>query len=128
MELRGNSRRRWLVCLLLPALMVIGQLAAQSAESQGHHGQGHDELHHWYLTLKDWKGRPCCNMEDCRPTLSRTRNQRVEVLVDGVWTKVPPHKILSEPSPDARAHVCSPGPKSNYPRGHIFCVVLGPGV
>ena len=110
------------------AAVVVGLLMAQPAGSQGYHGQGHDALHHWYLTLKDWKGRPCCNGEDCRPTLSRFRNQRLEVMIDGEWTVVPPHKVLSQTSPDARTHVCSPGPKSNYPRGFIFCVVLGPGV
>lgn len=104
------------------------QFYAPAGYSQGHHGQGHDALHHWYLTLKDWKGRSCCNMKDCRPTQSRFRDQHVEVMVDGEWTKVPAHKILPLTSPDARTHVCSPGPGSNYPRGYIFCVVLGGGV
>ncbi len=112
----------------LPLLALAGLLGAKSAVAQGYHGDGHDNLHHWYLTLKDWKGRPCCNNQDCRPTRARMRGRNVEVLVDGEWTRVPPHKILPRTSPDLRAHVCSPGPKSNYPRGFIFCVVLGPGV
>ncbi len=110
--------------LVLVAAGAVGSAKAQ----QGHHGEGHDELHHWYLTLRDWKGRPCCDGTDCRPTRSRYIKGRLEVLVDGEWTKVPAHKILSETSPDLRTHVCSPGPESNYPRGFIFCVVLGPGV
>ncbi len=116
--------RRILLCVLLSTATAL----AGPAAGQGNHGDGHDALHHWYLTLKDWQGRSCCNDQDCRPTLSRRRDQRIEVVIDGEWTKVPPHKILPLPSPDMRTHVCSPGAKSNYPRGHIFCVVLGSGV
>lgn len=115
--------------LTLPvAAMVFQFFFVQPAISQGFHGQGHDALHHWYLTLKDRRGRPCCDMQDCRPTQSRLRDQDVEVMVNGEWTKVSPYKILPLESPDLRTHVCSPGPDSNYPRGHIFCVVLGAGV
>ena len=124
----NRSHQHLCLHLGLMAVVVLNLLMVQPANAQGHRGQGHDELHHWYLTLKDWKGRPCCNLTDCRPTVSRFRDQRLEVMVDGEWTEVPPHKVLSETSPDARTHVCSPGPDSNYPRGHIFCVVLGPGV
>ena len=124
----GRLARDWFFHPIALAVALAGLLMAQPAMSQGYHGQDHDSLHHWYLTLKDWKGRPCCSMQDCRPTVSRVRNQRIEVMVDGEWTEVPPHKILSQASPDARTHVCSPGPESNYPRGHIFCVVLGSGV
>ena len=121
---------RFLIFLAsIVSIAFWGLLAVHPAiAQQGHHGEGHDELHHWYVTLKDWKGRPCCDGQDCRPTRSRVRNGRLEVLIDGEWTKVPPHKVLSEASPDLRTHVCSPGPGSNYPRGFIFCVVLGSGV
>ena len=118
--------RKCLFPLTLITVVFAFQFLAPSVKGQGYHGQGHDELHHWYLTLKDWKGRPCCNMQDCRPTQSRYRDTDVEVMLNGEWTKVPPHKILPETSPDLRTHVCGPGPKSNYPRGYIFCVVLGP--
>ena len=124
-----HTCQRYMLKLTVLLLAIIGLAFVQPvAAQQGHHGEGHDELHHWYLTLKDWKGRPCCDGTDCRPTQSRVRNGRLEVLVDGEWTKVPPHKVLSETSPDLQTHVCSPGPDSNYPRGFIFCVVLGPGV
>ncbi|MEM7748618.1 MAG: hypothetical protein AAF346_10230 [Pseudomonadota bacterium] len=119
--------RMAIILIGLYGLVAAGTIGSANAQ-QGHHGEGHDELHHWYLTLRDWKGRPCCDGTDCRPTRSRYRNGRLEVLVDGEWTKVPAHKILSESSPDLRTHVCSPGPETNYPRGFIFCVVLGPGV
>ncbi len=119
-----------LICLtaILIVSAMFGLGAAPAAAQQGHHGEGHDAMHHWYLTLKDWRGRPCCDDQDCRPTQSRVRDDDIEVLLDGEWTKVPPHKILPEVSPDLRTHVCSPGRASNYPRGHIFCVVLGSGV
>lgn len=119
-------------CALQLAILFFTLLAkgasAEPHPPQGFHGHGHDELHHWYRTLRDWKGRPCCNGQDCRPTQARYRKGRIEVLVDGQWTRVPKHKILPNSSPDMRAHVCSPGPRSNYPRGFVFCVVLAPGV
>ena len=114
--------------LTLIAMMLAGPLSASQSNRQGHHGQGYDALHHWYLTLKDKRGRSCCDLLDCRPSQSRVRGRNVEVLVDGEWTRVPPDKILPLTSPDLGTHVCSPGRESNYPRGHIFCVVLGSGV
>lgn len=121
------------MALLSATMLWLGCLGGHASQAQtminrGFHGEGHDALHHWYLTLKDWQGRPCCDMQDCRPSQSRYRGTDLEVLVDGEWFKVPPHKVLPQSSPDLRTHVCSPGAASNYPRGHIFCVVLGPGV
>ena len=113
-----NRSAKSLLERAFPQVFVEGEISNFSVPASGH----------WYLTLKDWKGRPCCDGQDCRPTRSRVRNGRLEVLIDGEWTKVPPHKVLSEASPDLRTHVCSPGPGSNYPRGFIFCVVLGSGV
>ena len=122
------TRRRLCIATAILGFGLAFQQCAPSAFAQGNHGQGHDEMHHWYLTLKDWKGRPCCNMQDCRPTIARHIDQKLEVMVDGKWTWVPPHKILPQSSPDARTHVCSASPESNYPRRFIFCVVLGTGV
>ncbi len=119
------------VCIFTLTLLTAAlafQFFVLPVVGQGYHGKGHDDLHHWYMTLKDWRGRSCCNMQDCRPTQSRFRDQDIEVMVDGEWTTVPPYKVLPLTSPDLRTHVCSPGPTSNYPRGHIFCVVLGSGV
>ena len=73
-------------------LAFMGVARAQPARSQeGHYG--HDEFHNWYRTLKDWKGRSFCERGDCRPTQSRVRNGRLEVLVDGECTRVPPHEV-----------------------------------
>ena len=49
---------------LIALLGVLFLLLSSAAIGQGYHGQGHDELHDWYLTLRDWKGRPCCNGQD----------------------------------------------------------------
>ena len=111
------------------ALVVVASVSGPGqSRAQGAHGQGHNALHHWYLTLRDRAGRSCCSNVDCRPTLSREREGRVEVIIDGEWTPVPREKILSRPSPDLGSHVCSPKQPSIYPKGHIFCVVLGSGV
>ncbi|MGI9475307.1 MAG: hypothetical protein ACR2PI_01275 [Hyphomicrobiaceae bacterium] len=123
------SKRVCVWPLVFLAMAVFCQAGlARSVADRGFHGHGHDALHHWYLTLRDWQGRPCCNGQDCRPTQSRYLDKGLEVLVDGEWVQVPAHKVLPQSSPDLRTHVCSPGPQSNYPRGFIFCVVLGPGV
>ena len=123
-----RQHRLW---TLLAAAMVAGPAAvpfAARGAAQGNHGEGHDALHHWYETLRDRNGRSCCNRRDCRPTRSRVRNGNVEVMVDGIWAVVPPEKILPVPSPDSGSHVCAMPRPNAYPLGHVFCVVLGPGV
>ena len=95
----------------------------------GHHGLGHHTLHAWYETLKQpGTGISCCNNQDCRPTEARVKGEHVEVLVDGDWTKVPPEKILNTASPDLGSHVCAPNRGAAYPKGYIFCAVIGGGV
>jgi hypothetical protein len=94
----------------------------------GHHGHGHAEYHEWYATLHDKHGRSCCNNMDCRPTEHRIVGEQVEVMLDGQWTPVPREKILDKNSPDMGTHVCAPDPHIGYPRGYIYCVVIGSGV
>ena len=117
------ARIKFLVTLPLLALLFATPLRAQ-----GQHGHGHDALHHWYQSLNDKTGRSCCSGIDCRPTQSRVTPSGIEVTVDGEWTPVPADKILDKASPDLGSHVCSPLQPSPYPKGHIFCVVLGSGV
>ena len=114
--------------LALLAVIFTAFVIAAPVSAQGRHGDGHDALHHWYQSLQDGNGRSCCSNLDCRPTQSRDHAGRIEVLVDGEWTPVPPDKILARASPDMGSHVCSPLQPSPYPKGHIFCVVLGSGV
>jgi hypothetical protein len=125
--LSRNISRRFRAVFSISYLLSSGlDLAAQ--ELHGEHGAGHDELHHWYLTLKEpGTGASCCSKQDCRPTQHRINNGAVEVEVDGEWTSVPHYKILNTPSPDLRSHVCAPRPGFMFPKGHIFCVVLGFG-
>ena len=119
--------------IALPAYVAATFLACGSPnlsaqDSHGSHGVGHDELHHWYLTLKEPRtGMSCCNKQDCRPTQHRINNGAVEVEVDGEWTPVPQYKILNTPSPDLQSHVCAPKAGFTFQKGHIFCVVLGSG-
>lgn len=100
---------------------------AQTPGGMGHHGVGHGEMHHWYETLRDRKGRQCCSGRDCRPTKSRLRQGKIEVMVDGVWAPVPKEKILDETSPDLNAHVCAPLRPHSYPLGFVYCVTLPAG-
>jgi hypothetical protein len=70
----------------------------------------------------------CCNNEDCRPTVSRTVGDAVQVEVDGEWATVPPEKIVKSPSPDLGSHVCAPKHTSLFPKGFVYCAVIGSGV
>ncbi len=114
--------------LICAIALIAANLFSVPAAPQGAHGDGHDKLHHWYRQLNDINGNSCCSGVDCRPTEARITRDGVEVLVDGQWTLVPPEKILDKASPDLGSHVCSPLQPSHYPKGHIFCVVLGSGV
>ncbi len=109
-----------ILALSFPAL-------AQAPKIGGHHGVGHGEMHHWYETLRDRKGRQCCSGRDCRPTQSRLHRGKIEVMVDGIWAPVPKEKILDEISPDLRAHVCAPLRPHSYPLGFVYCVTLPAG-
>jgi len=105
------------------------QKAAETAHPEGVYGSGHDQLHYWYQTLKQpGTGMSCCNNQDCRPTEARMVGNDVQVKVDGDWTTVPPNKILNVQPPDLNAHVCAPKQSGLYPKGYVFCVVLGSGV
>jgi len=116
-------------CLSIAGLVLAGRMPARADDPLGMHGVGHDALHHWYETLRQpGNGASCCNNQDCRPTRSRlVEGGGVQVELDGVWTPVPPGKILNVPSPDLQSHVCAPKAGSLFPKGHIYCVVLGSG-
>jgi hypothetical protein len=122
-----NSMKLLIATAMLLAAMLLVPEAQSEERREGHHGIGHDALHSWYQTLTDKAGRSCCSSVDCRPTSSREVKGGVEVLVDGSWTPVPEEKILETVSPDLGTHVCSPLQPSPYPKGHVFCVVLGSG-
>jgi hypothetical protein len=127
------SSRKLIVGAIAAALLAVPVMFALPVWSQQHaqgmHGVGHDQLHHWYMTLYDKAGKSCCNLTDCRPTESRVRGEEIEMLVDGEWTVIPSDKILwNKQSPDLGSHVCSPPQPSRYPKGHVFCAVIGSGV
>lgn len=116
--------------LMSPAPHAHGtQAQAQAGERHGVWGQGHDKLHYWYETLKQpGTGMSCCNDEDCRPTVSRTVGDQVQVEVNGEWATVPPDKIVKSPAPDLGSHVCAPKQAGLFPKGFIYCAVIGSGV
>lgn len=117
------------ICLIaIVCSAVIAAVYSTYSSAQGLHGDGHDALHEWYETLRDRKGKSCCDRRDCRPTKSRFNGTNVEVMVDGIWAAVPPEKILSVPSPDLGSHVCSPKRPNSFPLGYVVCVVVGPGI
>ena len=126
MPMRNATRTALLATLPLACVFASSRLLAD--DPHGGHGVGHEQLHHWYLTLRaPGTGMPCCSNKDCRPTRSRIVQGVVQVEVDGEWTPVPVDKILSTPSPDLQSHVCAPKHRYPYTKGYIFCVILGMG-
>ncbi len=108
------------------AMALVGG-GAWGGDPRGHHGAGHDEMHHWYKTLRHPKlGYDCCDGKDCRPTTARNSQRGMEVMVDGEWTVVPTDSVVRATPPDGRAHVCAH--KGSWSPKVIFCVVLPPGV
>jgi hypothetical protein len=93
----------------------------------GQHGHGHDAWHAQFYAklLRNDTKTSCCNMSDCRPTMSRMSGDHYEVLVDGEWTPVPQRTIQNITAPDAGAHVCAPKQQGSG-KGVLYCVVLPP--
>lgn len=109
-------------------ILLFCGLAYTTMAEDGHHGHGHDKFHGWYQNLYDDKGVSCCNDQDCRPTIHRVLpDDTVEVMVNGLWMKVPPQTILKKSAPDLGSHVCATSPLPWLPT-KILCVVLGSGV
>ncbi len=103
-------------------------LFVSTANAQdGHHGVGHDKLHHWYSQLMrpDVPYSSCCNNQDCRATQARQLpSGEWEALKDGRWVQVPNEKINREESYDTQAHICAPPASSGiYPKDYIYCFV-----
>ena len=113
---------RTLLCMLA-VLLAPGPSLAQ----EGQLGVGHDTWHHSFyskLIRKDTK-TSCCDLSDCRPTVSRMVGDHYEVKVDGAWLTVPKDTIQNVLAPDGGAHVCAPKQTGAY-KGTIYCVVLPP--
>ena len=113
---------RTLLCTLAVLLAPTPSFA-----QEGHHGVGHGTWHqsfHSKLIRKDTK-TSCCDLSDCRPTVSRMVEDHYEVKVDGAWLPVPKDAIQNVSAPDGGAHVCAPKQTGAY-KGTIYCVVLPP--
>jgi len=113
---------------VLSALLVSTCLAsAQEGPLFSRHGVGHDTWHaQFYSKLTRDDGGSCCNLNDCRPTSSRTVDDHYEVMVDGKWTPVPPDTIRKAVAPDHGAHVCAAEKVDEFNTDLIICVVLPP--
>lgn len=94
---------------------------------EGDWGVGHALWHESFyskLRRNDGKGS-CCNLADCRPTVSRMVDDHYEVKLEGNWVSVPSDKINRVLAPDGGAHICAPR-QEGIAKGVIFCVVLPP--
>ena len=73
-------------------------------------GNVHDGVNDdWYESLKvPGTGASCCNKADCAPTDQwRITGTAYEVVIRGIWTPVPPEKlILNRGNPTGRAVLC----------------------
>jgi hypothetical protein len=128
MKVRNFSLLGGAILVAIAGAMLVSA-PGRADDKLGIHGQGHDLMHGWYQSLKQpGTGISCCNNEDCRPTISRTLEGKIQVQVDGEWTDVPPERIVNTPSPDLGAHVCAPKRMGFSHKALIYCVVLGSGV
>lgn len=114
---------KWFAALLIPLAALLSMYGAL-AHDHGHHGVGHDKLHHWYRTLMrpDVPHSSCCNETDCRPTQAKLVDGTWHAKVDGEWTPIPETKVNREESYDTQAHVCAPK-AGLYPKGFVYCFV-----
>ena len=69
----------------------------------------------WYNSLRQpGTNMLCCSVADCRPTLSRLRNNHYEAFIEGQWRVVPDDKVLQ---------------RIEYPTGHaVVCWTEGAGI
>ena len=120
------SMRNLAIAACAGAAVVLSTL---SFAQEGYHGAGHDDWHEGFyskLIRKDTK-TSCCNLSDCRPTLSRMVGDHYEVMVDGEWLPVPKEAIQNVAAPDGGTHVCAPR-QNGRNKGTIYCVVLPPEI
>lgn len=135
----GYTNESWIIIALV--LIAVGlALFATPARGQQHgdHGFKHSEHHEWYkgLMRPDNPKISCCSHEDCRPTETRVKGETVEAKIDGEWYTIPPEKILPKAAPDLGSHICAPAFSKHganeyeyaYPKGYIFCAIIGGGV
>ena len=121
------------LCILIVLLAAMPALAqddhhgAGHATHEGYHGVGHDTWHQSFYSklMRKFTEVSCCDLSDCRPTVSRIIGDHYEVKVDGVWMTVPKDTIQTVLAPDGGAHVCAPK-QTGANRGTIYCVVLPP--
>lgn len=108
--------------MILNLILVL--LISTAYAQEGHQGQGHDAWHgKFYQGLISPKGYACCNLNDCRPTVSRMIGAYYEVKINGQWVKVTdPKVIMKMMAPDGGAHVCASPKMPNTP----ICVILPP--
>lgn len=110
-------------------LILLLMSSPALADDDGHYGHGHGQYHgSFYESLRSPKTKvSCCNLNDCRPTVSRTVNDHYEVKVNGDWVRVPFDIIIKKVAPDWGAHVCAPKLFDGSPE-HLYCVVLPPEI
>ena len=99
------------------AVMLVSGVGAQDAQ---HIQMYHDtpEKDAWFKSLRQpGSGISCCSKSDCERTKAEFIGGQWQAVVNGVWTVIPPEKLLDTMSYDGEAYVC------NSPSGAIYCFV-----
>jgi hypothetical protein len=118
----------------LLALCLAASCALSAAGVTAQTRDGHDAFHSWYQGLRSPEGDSCCNEKDCHPVDSRyvegaPAEWMLEIRIGGRWVRVPPQRILPQPSPDGGVHACYSDPApfmtETTPGLVIRCVVTG---
>jgi hypothetical protein len=118
----------------LLALCLAASCALSGAGLTAQTRDGHDAFHSWYQGLRSPEGDSCCNEKDCHPVDARyvegaPAEWMLEIRIGGRWVRVPPQRILPQPSPDGGVHACYSDPApfmtETTPGLVIRCVVTG---
>jgi hypothetical protein len=99
---------------------AIGLIATVMSAARGHE---------WYSGLKSpLSGISCCNDRDCAPTDGCILpNGTMGILAQQGCIEIDQRKVLDQPSPDGRLHLCQAPPQEGS-AGVVFCIIMGGGV
>jgi hypothetical protein len=110
-------------CLLMWGINLATRPArADEAHMRRYHADA--EQDQWMRSLQRPGGEgSCCSLNDCLPTDAEWREGQWWAIVRGIWTAIPPGKVLTSPlSMDGESWVCA-GPGAPGWTPVIYCFV-----
>lgn len=132
----------WLLRMMLVSTMVLVAYVAWMSLTKAAEPHVHNDgttyeavIGDFYRTwtMPDARHLPCCNNEDCRPTVVRQDEfGHYQAFWDegGIWVTIPDRKMeWDKDSPDGRGHACIgsiPDVDGNR-QPYVYCAIIGAG-